>query len=330
MRSALLIFANILLACLNVAADHSLILATVHPCPAAPPSLSVEPVLVTSQFQQVSTCIPKSICIRRRCSTELTFDTFAFLLTTIPCAWNGNTSSTLTVTRTDQPVIISQAYSTITQTLHTTQSAWLRYRLPWRLNDHDISDHTTIVRRAWAPFREIGPFAIPGWQGSGLCESCAEKKDSSREQRVVVLECYTSSKRRKCLRWMEKWISLPQFPMETPAIATISTQTAVLERGTYVWTFPQTAPAAVFTAPPETAASAVPSGSIATSDVTRRVHSFPPRSWNAYVTRTCTGPRIFDFTVYITKTITYTIPWTTLAQQRFVFISCLCKTPSST
>ena len=297
--------------CMLTTAEIHRVLATIHPCHLSLQSISLEPVYVTTQLQQISTCTQKSICVRHRCSTGIEFVTFAFVSTTIPCAWNGTTASTLIVTRTDQPVVLSEAHRTLTREPTTHSPYWLRLPLEWRHNHHDNSDVTTVLRRALAPYKEIGSFAIPGWSGSGLCDSCVSEHDIAQKQRVVVLECFVSPRRRRCLRWIETWISYPTSPMTTIYEATISTEKTVSNRGTYVWALPQTVPAAVITAPVKTAMTALPQGGFEPATISDGIYSFSPLVWKAHVTRSCTGPTTFTITIYVTKTITFTAPFST-------------------
>src|SRR5665213_1081217 len=103
MRPSLLDAVVLLSTASTVAAD---VLATVTPCPTGiswPTNIYVPPITVTSQYQPISTCVPTSHCSFGSCTTEYPFSTTLYLSTTIPCAFDGTSSSSTIVTRPTRP-----------------------------------------------------------------------------------------------------------------------------------------------------------------------------------------------------------------------------------
>lgn len=80
-------------------------LTTIEPCPQAPTSSQPAPITVTAQYQTVSTCQPTVV----NGTTSYPYATTTYLSTTIPCAWDGTTSSSTLVTDKAQNITISIA-----------------------------------------------------------------------------------------------------------------------------------------------------------------------------------------------------------------------------
>ncbi|KAJ4507948.1 hypothetical protein HRR83_008212 [Exophiala dermatitidis] len=262
-------------------------LATITPCPALTTS-TIPPITVTEQYQSVSTCAPTSACFRGSCVTKYALETFAYVNTVIPCAWDGESESTTTVTATQQEVTVSVYHTTITKTVTPTVSVTKNgtiYLVP-----SPTPIELTIGKEFKAPFNHIGPLAIPGYGGSGLCEECKVQADGSRSQVVDVVECRAGPGGSKCMGYAETWISKPAPSVSSTTVAPVSTNFVAPSAGTYTFTFTLTAPSRVITVDTETITVA-------------------PSPFFAHVTRACHRPhQTIDFTTTITKTIYWTVP----------------------
>lgn len=292
-------------------------LTTVDPCPGAT-STTHAPITVTSQYQPVSTCAPTTACVKGKCSTLYEFTTYPYVSTVVPCAWNGTTTQTTTVTDVAHPFRVSEHFetlTTITTAPSTEKHAWVSWFKSKKPEPELTTIYETVTRRAIAPFRECGPLAIPGWEGSGLCTKCEKQEDGSRSQLLDVVECrYGASgsgqQYEKCVEWYETWIERPAPTSSITATALCSSHGKIPKAGTYTWTFPQKAPAVTITAPARTVTVTV-HGSKAVSIDPKHVYTIPGQPWNAYVTKSFSDATTFNFNVYITKVIIFTIPHVT-------------------
>ncbi|KAG9784616.1 hypothetical protein KCU88_g2681, partial [Aureobasidium melanogenum] len=292
-------------------------LTTIDPCPSAT-SLSLAPITVSSQYQPVSTCEPTTACIKGKCSTIYSVTTYPYVSTAVPCAWNGTTSQTTTVTDVKQTLIVSEHLETITKvtaapTLHNGNWIdWFGKVKP--ATKATTTLYETVTRRGLAPFEAVGPLAIPGWDGSGLCHKCDEKQSNGggRSQLLDVIECRSGineagDQYEKCIEWYETLIEQPATSVT--AQGHCSSRGQIPHAGTYTWTFPQVAPPVTVTAPPVTVTVTVegrPSVTVHWSE-----HVIPGQPWNAYVTKSFSGPTTFNFNVYVTKVIILEIPYFT-------------------
>ncbi|KAK5550126.1 hypothetical protein LTR46_011875 [Exophiala xenobiotica] len=283
-------------------------LTTIDPCPSAS-GLSLAPITVTAQFQPVSTCVPTTACIKGKCTTTYPFTTYPYVSTVVPYAWNGTTTQVTTVTDVAQPFRVSEYLETVTQitafpTPTTHHRAWFKANKK-RPTATSTTVYETVTRRAMAPFNKIGPLPIPGWEGSGLCEEC------EHSQLLDVIECRSGINAGKayngCVQWEETLVVLPTRSSTVTTEALCSSQGKVPHAGVYTWTFPQSASPVTVTAPPATVTVTVnnrPSISVAP----QQVQVIPGQQWDAYVTRSYSGPTTFNFKVYITKVIVFNIP----------------------
>ena len=208
-------------------------LTTLAPCPEAPPELSIKPITVTTQLQAVSTCSPSSHCVKGRCLTSYLFETYAYISTVIPYAWNGTTVQSTTVTRTDQLVVVSEAHTTLFQT-HSTAAAghWKYFGFPnYGHGRQQKQESEILTKRAVASFQDIGPFAIPGWAGSNSSNNIELHKFHSHEQRVQVFECRLSKRWRKCMVWQETWVFNPDLRFSSSVVIPVHTSVNVLSQG---------------------------------------------------------------------------------------------------
>lgn len=296
-------------------------LATIDPCPGAE-KLSLAPITVTSQYQPVSTCQPTTACVKGKCSTTYPFTTYPWVSTVVPYAWNGTTSQTTTVTATDQPLRVSEYLETLTS-VTAAPTAGKRSWVDWVHKKPELKEVTiyeTVTRRAVVPYHEAGPLCIPGWEGSGLCKKCQKQPDGSRYQLLDVVECRSGTSGsgkhwKKCSEWYETVIQRPAPTSTVTASALCSSQGKIPEAGTYTWTFPQTAPAVTITAPARTVTVTVQGHKTVTVEQ-EKVYTIPGKSWNAYVTKSYSGPSTFSFNVVITKVIIFNIPHSTQPAKR--------------
>lgn len=184
---------------------YAKVLTVFTPC--HDPTKSVQPITVTAQHQLVSTCSPSTACIRGRCSKEYTFRTFAWVSTLIPCAWDGTTSSSCTVTKTEQAVTVSR--TSVLSTL-TPQSPHVARTLVG--DESTLSPTENVFESEWqwwtAPYDRLCPSAIPGYEGSGLCgTSCTDTKTGSFRQALntTICERHNLDSSPTCARRSETW-----------------------------------------------------------------------------------------------------------------------------
>lgn len=279
--------------------DEKAPIATISPCPAAPISLAPPPITVTSQYQAVSTCEAQTACMKRRCTTKYSYQTYDYVSTVIP----GPDSST-TVTRTDQPVLISRSSKTITDKYVMTV-----------LDGHNSSTttttaYTTAVKEWSALYKDIGALALPDYAGSGLCDSC-EGLDGEQRQKLEVIECLSGPQGPVvCSQGIETWLYNRAPTSTKKATAVCSSRAFAAVAGIFTFAFPQTAAPATFRIPERTVTYKIgrERPSVVTTTVMETETIIPGQEWTAYVTRSCVQPTTFDFSVTITKTIIYTVP----------------------
>jgi hypothetical protein len=276
-----------------LAADNAL--ATIAPCPIATITAAPPPITVTAQHQDVSTCRVVTKCAHGSCSRDLVWDTWTFVSTTIPFNWNGTAMQSTVVTDIRQPVTVSNWYTTIpvlpTVTSNATGAFWgnatgirpTGYRTP-------APSYTTIARNWVVPYNQLGPLAIPGYGGSGLCGKCNMNEAGTREQAVTVTECGSGGGDPRCVKYVEHWVSssAPATWHETRVALTVST--VVPRPGTYTFVFGHVAPPHTFTGPSST-------------------WTAPGHPYSVSVTRTCTSaPHTFNIKTTMFKRLTYTAP----------------------
>ena len=259
-------------------------LTTITPCPGATGTAAL-PITVTAQYQAVSTCVTTSGSIRGTWVTSYPYETFAYVHTVIPAAWNGTAGTTITVTKTDQPVTVSRCQSTVASTPLARRG---EVAGGWRNTTVHSPVFLTIIKDFVVTFEEIGPLAIPGYPGSGICEECAELEDHSRHQVVTVTECRTSPQGAKCLEYLETWISASAPATQSITVWPVSTSTVVPTAGVHTFTFTGIAPPRVF-------------GGFTAAPSPYYVHV--TGSYHAYET--------IEFVTTITKTLSWTVPFNT-------------------
>ncbi|PVI02384.1 hypothetical protein DM02DRAFT_701856 [Periconia macrospinosa] len=143
------------------------------------------PVTVTSQYQPVPTYI----------SSASSHSTYMYISTIIADADNKNA----TVTNTDQPITIHHQKYTITHTRPQTNSASMGMPHPTGSGHLPYTKNTTTAPHShtWtelyekideAPYRDLGPSALPAYTGSGLCTKKCHGNDGIIYQPVHVSE----------------------------------------------------------------------------------------------------------------------------------------------
>lgn len=293
---------------------------TVKPCPAAPSSIAPAPITVTTQYQPVSTCVSSSTtCAKNnkyRCRTEYSYSTYDYVSTVIPCPYGPSTVST--ITKTEQTVLVSRTISTKINT-HVTQVSLTTGRGKPTTTSSTVTSYTTLTREWNAKYKEIGPSAIPGYGGSGLCREC------DKSQVLEVVECEKKPHQPVvCSAWPETWIYQPTS-IKSAANAVCTTHAAVQSAGRYTFAFPQRA---ITTAhiPGRPIRYKDGQGKVVTTTITETV-TVLTRYWTAFVTRSCARPTVFDFKVTVTTTIYYTLPPFTPPCPKYVSIFALTHSP---
>lgn len=249
-------------------------LTTIVPCKNAPRNITV-----TAQHQPVSTCTYTA--------SSFSWSTYNYVSTVIPC-WGNASISSCTVTNTAQPVPCSGTASTITSLIPTSTA-----KPNGTYTTYNLTKYETVSKNWVAPYNKLGPFAIPGYGGCELCTDCGVQGDGNRKQMMDATECsWAPGKAPVCSKFVDTWVSRPA-PSTTGAVtATVSTNTAVPHGGIYTFTFPQSAPATTIVS-------------------NKQSYTVPGRPWWASVTRSFAGPTSVDFVVTITKTVTFTMPYST-------------------
>lgn len=282
-------------------------IATVTPCPSASATSTPAPITVTAQYQPVSTCEYLSeICIKRQCWTQYTYSTYDFVSTVIPCPVAAPSSVT-TVTGTDQSVLVSRAAETITNT-HVTSTVIRKWKPTTVIQT--LSTYTTLVKEWSAEYKDLGPLAIPGYDGSGICTQCWGS-NKQQFQPLNVLECAsTLDEATVCRQYSEVWVFGSSLGLTRTASAVCSTQTSVAAAGVYVFEFVNHAPPATVQVPAQTVTYTVggPDSRVLTSISIATTTVVPGEDWTATITRNCPQPTVIDFEVIVTKVIEFVVP----------------------
>ena len=254
-------------------------LTTITPCVGCPSSVSQPPITVSAQYQTVSTCAPTSACARGGlCQTSYPYETFAYVSTVIPCA-----GGSATITKTDQPVTVSRYRTTVTS---FSTPAGRRHAKPTPV-------YSTIGQDYVLPYNKVGPLAIPGYGGSGLCTDCGEDASGARRQPVAVTECTAGPAGTRCVEYTKTLVSTSAPSAVSKTAAACSTNFNAPSAGTYTFTFPHSAPARTITA---------------------NGHTFTVggQNFNVYASRFIGHPGPFRFQTTVTATITQTVPASTI------------------
>lgn len=274
----------------------------VSPCPAAPTKIAPPPITVTSQYQPVSTCTASSIaCKRRRCKTEYAFSTYPFVSTVIPCPY-GESGTVSTITKTEQIVVVSRTSSTSTE-VRVTPIAFTR-RGKSTTSTSTTTVFTTLVKEWTAPYKDLGPLAIPGYDGSGLCRECKGPK-GEKLQVVEAIGCDGHGGSTTCSKWAETWIHRPIPTSASQAKAVCTSHVAVPTPGTFTFAFPQKATASIHV--PQRIFTYKNGPKVVTTTIIETV-TVVTKDWTAFVTRYCPRPTTIDFRVTVTTTVFFTVP----------------------
>lgn len=285
-------------------------LDTISPCTAAPSSLAPAPITVTAQYQPVSTCTASSTtCIKRRCRTEFQYSTFDYVSTVIPCPYGSESLSTITAT--GQTVVVSRSTSTSTK-VHVTSTVLTQRGKP-TISTQTTTSYTTLIKEWNAIYKDLGPLAIPGYSGSGLCQEKCHGSHGERLQVLEAIECKNGQKQPTvCSKWPETWIYASTPTAKSTARALCSSRGVTLpSAGTYTFAFPQRGSPATVRIPRRIITYTVEGRhrpTVATTTITETVAIIPARPWTAFVTRSCARPTIIDIDVTVTTTIYHTIP----------------------
>lgn len=302
-------------------------LDTILPCTDAPTRLAPAPITVTSQYQQVSTCTASSTtCERRRCRTKFDYSTFAYVSTIIPCPYG--TENLSTVTATEQTVIVSRSTVTSTQT-RVTPIVVTRRGKATTTSKTTIS-YTTLIKEWNAIYKDLGPWAILGYRGSGLCRNQCTSAHGEKIQVLKAIECKNGQNQPTvCSQWPETWIYAATPTVASTARAVCSSHAVTLpSAGTYTLAFPQRVPRTTLRIPQRviTYTSVYRHRpTVITTTVTETITVVPARQWTAFVTRSCARPTVIDIDVTVTTTIYYTYPPFTPPCPPWVIFPCFCR-----
>ncbi|KAB8356519.1 hypothetical protein FH972_024102 [Carpinus fangiana] len=200
-------------------ASYALDLATIDPCPACPASVAHPAITVTAQYQVVATCAPSATVFNSTTSTNYPCTASVFVSTVIPTISNGEQGN-VTVTKTDQKVRFFATSSVETITSVGTSLPLVRRRFEPRafgllangtngtalpLPQTTQTSYKTHIIEDCAPYHQIGPIAVPGWDGSGLCSTIGPDANGALTQTLDVTSCLDHS----CTTYPETWVESP-------------------------------------------------------------------------------------------------------------------------
>lgn len=269
------------------------VITTIRPCPACPQGEAPPPIVVTAQYQVVSTCRgPSSVCVKQRCSTTWPYTTYAFVSTTVPCAYDGSEQSSTVITNTQQTVTIATSTETVTSYVQVPTNPLIG----WLVKPSYTSVALTVSREYQLQYQNMGPIALPGYPGNGICQQCQQPGNSGRNQVLDVIECTSGGGYLGllplCIQYKETWIAPPAPSTTSVVVVPCATQFYAPSAGYYTFNFPQTAPPAV----------------IKSAAVTFDVNGFP---WFAEAVYYAGQPATYHMTTHVTSTITWDCPYET-------------------
>ncbi|KAK2623584.1 hypothetical protein QTJ16_007138 [Diplocarpon rosae] len=255
-----------------VAAQYPL--ATVYPCLSCPSDVAPPAVTVTAQYQTVSTCTPTPYQVSKGANYTVrpSCVSYAWVSTVIP----GPDGSSTTVTKTEQEVAVAHASTVLTSEYPCATLAPSFNATSYGAANASCTSTklTRLVVDTVVPYNELGPMAIGGYPGSGLCTTCDEDETGTQSQVVTIHQCRDDA----CSTYAATWVSggKPTAP--------ISVQSAVYSSSTFCPT------SGAYTIP--VTATYSPAGPDLTQVVTKTF----------YITTSVSGPE----TIPITKTIEIT------------------------
>ena len=156
--------------------------------------------------EPVSSCSP----ITTLSSATVSCSTYDFVSTVIP--YLGGASSTL-ITDTDQIVQLSHSSTVFTSSLPCATTVAFQ-NVTSTATCTSLAFQTQVID-VYAPFNELGPLAISGYPGSGLCTACIVSEDETRQE-VDVVKCIDDY----CVSYEETWVSVA--PTTVTSISTVS------------------------------------------------------------------------------------------------------------
>lgn len=274
-----------------VSADVAL--TTITPCPSCPSAAATSPITVTEQHQTISTCqAPTSTCVKGQCSTITPCSTYVFVSSTVPCAFDGTDVSSTVATATDQMITVSKEVTTVTTTVpissRQARGLWFRGN---KAKSQEVCQ--TVSRNYQLPYNQMGPLAMPGYPGNGICDQCGMQGNGAQTMVVSVSECTSGLQydTPQCVAYKETWISSRAPRTTSVANVGCATQFYAPSAGYYTFNFPQTAPGAT----------------IQSAGFYQEVSGFP---WLAEAVYYC-GQGHNQVTTTVTSTLTWECPYAT-------------------
>jgi len=196
-------------------------LATHTPCPSCPKSVMPPPMTITEQFQAVSTCVPEKVYSKNKNSYKIepSCSSYNWVSTEIPCS--GGSTSTL-VTQTDQIIELSYVSTVLTSLYNvpcpTTAPSWNGTTPKYSKENCTSTALTTMIVDISCPYNEMGPLAIPPYEGGGLCTTCSPDANGAKSQGVNVSKCLNGV----CSTYSETWVSRKPAPATSTSAAQFS------------------------------------------------------------------------------------------------------------
>jgi hypothetical protein len=101
-----------------------------------------------------------------------------------------------------------------------------RWLLTSPRENHCIPFLSDNANESASPYNELGPLALPPWEGSGLCTTCVSGKES-KDQAVHVSKCLDGV----CSTYVETWVSTKPAPATSAAETSYSTSAYASQSG---------------------------------------------------------------------------------------------------
>jgi hypothetical protein len=168
----------------------------VSPCPECPEGYGPPDVTVTKPYQMVPTCSPMP-------NKAVVCSDYAYVSTVLTDAKGDS----CTVTKTNQPVTLCHTKTKITKTYGASSSSSSCSSTSSSSSASSASSHSMGMtygapayptpsvyyeeyeKSCEAPYDHLGPIALPGYEGSGLCGAECEGKHGAKYQPMKVTEC---------------------------------------------------------------------------------------------------------------------------------------------
>lgn len=259
-------------------------LATITPCAVCPPNLGPTPITVSEQYQTVSTCSDvKSICFRNRCKLDVKCSEYPFVSTIISYLSDGTSPTSTIITSIDQTVTASVKVETFTSRLPIGREGNFGFK-----KSRGKPVYRTLSREHCVNYVDLGPLALPGYSGSGLCKKCFPNSRTIYQD-FQVTECLSGwgLASPECITFDERWEVFNPPTTTVTQVVPCETSFFAPTDGTYTLTFPQHPQPTVLSSAGET-------------------WSIAPPPWNVYITTIYRGS---GSTIHISKTVTKTVTW---------------------